>query len=268
MPADDTIGVIPAAGSASRLWRLPGAKELLPVGYDLVEIAGTPRQIPKVISSFLMDQLRRARVKKAIMILTDQKLDLIRYYGSGGASGLDLGFLVVDDTASMPHSIARAASWCKDRRVVFGMPDTMFTPPDAARDLLRFHTQRQADLSLGLFPTEEPWRFGMVDVSEGGHILQCVDKPEETDLKWLWGFACWEPVFFDLLQGKVATSSGGGGDELVLGDIFQLAIEEGLNVQGLPFETGEYHDIGTPESYAKAMDALHFGSSKSLRPPE
>ena len=261
MNSRETIGVIPAAGAATRLWHLPGSKELLPVGFESLDVDGTARQVPKVISSYLIDQFLRAGVAKAVVILTDRKLDILHYYGGGHTPPIDLGFLLVEETTSMPHSIARAHNWCTDQRVVFGMPDTMFMPPSATQQLLSFHVEHEADLSLGLFPTQEPWRFGMVQMGETGRVVHCIDKPNDSTLKWLWGVACWEPRFFDLLEELVSGWSGNGEEELVLGDVFQTAIDEGLEVYGLPFEEGAYYDIGTPESYAKAVRMQELGAT-------
>jgi glucose-1-phosphate thymidylyltransferase len=253
MTEANIIGVIPAAGQASRLWRLPMSKELLPVGFiDHVEGEKT-RQIPKVVSQYLVDQFVNAGVCQAIMVLTSQKLDLLRYYSSGQNIQLDLAYMLIEESISMPHSIARAHAWFASHTIVFGMPDTIFTPKDAVRKVLEFHKIKSADLTLGLFPTEQPWRFGMVEIEKTGQVTRCIDKPMESQLEWMWGTACWEPTFSDLLMNHLSTLPENSEVEIVLGDIFQIAIDEGLQVYGLPFVDGEYYDIGTSEAYANAI---------------
>jgi dTDP-glucose pyrophosphorylase len=247
------IAIVPAAGQASRLWRLPVAKELLPVGFTDIGQRDESKRIPKVVSQYLLDQLQAADVEQVLMILTSEKLDLARHYQSGVLEGLDLAYLLVDDSESMPHSIARGFSWYEDRTVVFGMPDTIFTPPDALKQLVASHHQSGADLTLGLFRTEEPWRFGMVAFHEDGSVSQCIDKPAETSLEWMWGAACWEPSFSRLLFEQLTQVKVEFSTEPVLGDFFRLAVENGMDVNALPFEEGSYYDIGTPASYAHAI---------------
>jgi NDP-sugar pyrophosphorylase family protein len=41
--------------------------------------------------------------------------------------------------------------------------------------------------------------------------------------------------------------------EIVLADIFQAALDVGLNVRVLPFEGSEYIDIGTPEDLTSVV---------------
>jgi hypothetical protein len=62
----------------------------------------------------------------------------------------------------------------------------------------------------------------------------------------MWGFGCWGKVFTEFMKQRLEHLSP-YANEIVLGDIFQDAAEAGLNVRVLPFENGEYVDIGTWE---------------------
>ena len=63
----EVIGLIPAAGRASRISPLPCSKELYPVGFRTVDNDKNHR--PKVISHYLLEQMRVANVKKAYIII-------------------------------------------------------------------------------------------------------------------------------------------------------------------------------------------------------
>ena len=43
----DLIGLIPAAGKATRIAPLPGSKELFPVGFTETLVNGQPRRYPR-----------------------------------------------------------------------------------------------------------------------------------------------------------------------------------------------------------------------------
>ncbi|MEM4971314.1 MAG: glucose-1-phosphate thymidylyltransferase, partial [Sulfolobales archaeon] len=56
----------------------------------------------------------------------------------------------------------------------------------------------------------------------------------------------------DFLRYLKRVSPGVGG-EIQLTDAIQLAIEDGRDVRALIYD-GEYIDIGTPETYLRAME--------------
>jgi glucose-1-phosphate thymidylyltransferase len=132
------------------------------------------------------------------------------------------------------------------------MPDTLIRPRSAHQRLLAEHARAGADVSLGVFPTDQPQRFGMVDIDEHGRVVGNVDKPATTSLRYMWGFACWSPGFgalmADYLREVTAPPS-----EVVLSSVFQRAVERGLRVMAVKFDDGEYIDIGTASSLKQSL---------------
>jgi glucose-1-phosphate thymidylyltransferase len=246
---DDLIGIIPAAGKATRIAPLPGSKELFPVGFTETVMENKPRRYPKVVSQYLLENMIAAGARRIFFVLSDGKWDIPRYYGDGRRLGASLAYLIVEQMVGMPYTINMAYPWVRGATVVFGMPDTIFTPADAYTQLLERHFSSGADLTLGLFHTGQPWRFGMVDFDPHGRVLQCIDKPAQTKLQYLWGNACWGPRFTELLNQRLEAILTGPvlQREVVLGDFFQVAIEDGLNVQSVAFDDGQYVDIGSPQ---------------------
>ena len=72
-----------------------------------------------------------------------------------------------------------------------------------------------------------------------------LDKPQTPPHNRVWTVACWAPRFTEFLHQYVASSSITG--VVVLGHVFQAAVEDGFNVRALWFPAGEYIDIGTLE---------------------
>lgn len=58
----EVIGLLPAAGQATRIAPLPGSKELYPIGFRSVE-GGSLR--PKVVCHYLLEKMRLAGIRKA-----------------------------------------------------------------------------------------------------------------------------------------------------------------------------------------------------------
>lgn len=169
------IGLIPAAGQARRLAPLPCSKELFPIGYFENEQGSHP----KPVGIFLIERLITAGVDQAYMIISEEKEDILRYFGNGEAFGISLSYLIQENPRGMPNALDLAYQWVKDATIVFGMPDTIFSPSDAFTQLLDQHRKMGADLSLGLFPTQKPERFGMVSFAGEDQFIFTVDKPKD-----------------------------------------------------------------------------------------
>jgi glucose-1-phosphate thymidylyltransferase len=251
------IGIIPAAGKGNRLAPFPCPKELFPIGYQDYLEKGILQKRPKVISQYLIENIIGAGTKRLFIILGEDKYDIMRYYGDGNRFGVDIAYLFQDKLYGMPYAINLARSWVSTETVIFGMPDTIIEPKDAFQKLLRFHQGEKCDLTLGLFPTENPSKFGMVELDGQNNVTYIVDKPKETKLKFMWGCACWSPSFQDLI-GKYIYSHPYSGKEIVLGDIFQEAIESKMTVKALKFKDGQYIDIGTTTELDSALRKFHL----------
>src|SRR5918911_2934996 len=77
-------GIIPAAGSGTRIQPLAFSKELLPVGSRRED--GTER--PRAVSEYLVDRMLAGGADKLCFVISPGKWDILRYYGAeigGGA---------------------------------------------------------------------------------------------------------------------------------------------------------------------------------------
>jgi len=240
----DLVGLIPAAGNARRLIPLPCSKEIFPLGFMEVKADGQYVRRPKPVGVYLLEQLQQVGVQRAFVIINKEKTDIMRYFSSGLAHNLSLAYLVQEVQSGMPGALDQAWPWMRGATVLFGMPDTIFRPENAFTALLATHNRLQADVTLGLFLTDKPDRFGMVDFDEQGLMRNTVDKPAKTDLKYMWGIGCWEPTFTEYLHAYLQERSSHAG-EVVLSSVFQSAMESGLRICVHPFDNGEYIDIGT-----------------------
>jgi glucose-1-phosphate thymidylyltransferase len=251
------VGIIPAAGKGSRLYPFPCPKELFPVGYQDILIAGALQKRPKVISQYLIENIINAGAKRFLFILGEEKHDIMRYYSDGARFGVDVAYLFQEKLYGMPFAINQARNWVNESTVLFGMPDTIIEPKDAFQQLLTRHRGYSADLTLGLFPTENPSKFGMVDVDSSDTINFIVDKPQKTALRYMWGCACWSSSFTQLLDDYLR-SYPYEGREMVLGDVFLYAIKNNLTVKAIKFDHGQYTDIGTVDELDSALKKFHL----------
>ena len=253
MKKPNVIGLIPAAGTAKRISPLPGSKELFPIGFREVELDGHVQIRPKVISQYLIDNMFTAGASKVWMVLGRGKWDIMQYYGEGDEYGGPIAYLMMNRSWGMPYTLDQAYPWLNHEVVLFGMPDTIFTPRDAFAQMLKQHFLSKADVTLGVFPTDRPEKLCPVDMNAEGEVTWMVDKPEHSEIKNTWGCACWSQSFTELMHAYLLVQTP-PTREIVLADVFREAILKGLKVHSLFFQTGEYIDIGTPDDL---VDAVH-----------
>lgn len=244
----EIIGLIPAAGRAERLGRLPCSKELLPIGFR-----ETPQgPVPKVACHYLLERFRAAGIVRAFMVLHESKWDVARYFGTGEMADVALAYLSIPGSRSVPETLDRAWPFVQDSLVALGFPDCLFEPADAYARLLERQAATGADLVLGLFPAQRHRTTDMVECGPDGRVRRIEIRPEATSLRYNWLIAVWTPAFTGLLHEAVRSLPQDGA-ELQIGAVVQSAVEAGLHVQGVELPDGWYRDIGTPEELAAAM---------------
>jgi glucose-1-phosphate thymidylyltransferase len=239
------FGIVPAAGAGSRLAPYRAPKELIQIGYR--EAGG--RLLPKAAIEHLLTSMRDGGADRVMVVLSPGKAEILRYLGSGEQFGMDLAYVCQDVPRGMPGAIDLATPFLADRMVCMGMPDTVFTPAGCFAELTAFHAAIAADLSLGVFPTDHPERFAPVLIEPRTHRVRAiVDKPRtEPPARNTWGIAAWSPLFTELLHDYVATGRREPDRELLMSEVFMAAVDAGLRVHALAFESADFHDIGTPE---------------------
>lgn len=266
------LGLVPAAGNALRIAPLPMSKELYPIGFG---VASEAHSGSKVVSQYLLERMATAGVSEAFIVIRPGKWDIPAFFGDGRSVGLRLAYLTVDVPFGVPFTLVQAYPFIKDATVALGFPDLLFWPETGFRVLLERLRISEADVVLGLFPTDEPKRVGIVDLSDDGGVLGIYEKSARTDLPFMWGIAVWRPTFTEFLHAhvtiqreairqaslSVATDSYGSAKELPIGDVVHAGIRSGLRVEAEILSGGRYMDIGTPEGLRQAL-ALHLGSTE------
>ena len=241
------VGLIPAAGLATRLLPLAYPKELLPITYTNDD----GRLVPRPVLQASLDQMRRADVRQCVIVIAEWKLEIARVFGDGSALGVALAYVMRPQARGLADALDAARPWLGDRDVCLTLPDTLIAPDDA---LARVRADREAsgaDVVLGVFPTPRPEQLGPVRADARGDVSEVLDKPATTDLRNTWGMAIWSARFTALLAAEVAAAPDDA--KPVLGAVFQRAIETGLRVRAVTFTDGRFIDVGTSDGIAEAL---------------
>jgi glucose-1-phosphate thymidylyltransferase len=220
---------------------------------------------PKVAAHFLLEKMRLANIRKAYVILRKGKWDIPGYFGDGEMLGMSLAYLMMGLPFGVPYTLDQAYPFVDRSLVALGFPDMVFQPDDAFVQLLARRRERNSDIVLGLFPAQKPHKTDMVELDQNGRVRSLEIKPRETRLRYAWEIAVWTPVFTRFMHEFLSSKLTGHHDQVAEGykgahethvaDVIQAAIDGGLDVEAVIFETGSCLDIGTPEDLFTALQS-------------
>jgi glucose-1-phosphate thymidylyltransferase len=240
------IGILPAAGLGSRLHPLPYPKELLPVFFATDDDGGSLQ--PRVAAEYSLQAMRKAGIEQCIVVISERKMEIIRYFGDGRDAKMSLAYISQTTPLGLAHAIDLAYDWMEDNYTCLALPDTIFEPSNALRVICQEIVDRDADIVLGIFPTDKPEKLAPVILDADGTVIEIYDKPPQTELKNTWGVAVWSPRFARFLHKKINLEKNNLLPEsIIFGHVFQQAIVAGYKVKGVFFAEGKYTDLGTPE---------------------
>jgi glucose-1-phosphate thymidylyltransferase len=249
------VGLLPAAGRGVRFGASGYIKELFP----LLFTSGSDDRIlePRPLCEMALRSIRAAGAERCLVLVSPEKLEVLRVLGSGAAVGLTLAYGVQTVPGGLPHVVRTAAAWLDGADVVFAMPDTIVLPPDALRRTHERRLETGADLTLGIFPMEDPERFGAVEVGPQGEVLRILrEKTPQREVKTIWGIAAWSAAFTRFCAEWDAEAEKAASGERLLSLAFIAAFERGLRVSACVFDQGLYLDIGTPTGLRAALRSL------------
>jgi glucose-1-phosphate thymidylyltransferase len=240
---------------------IPCSKELLPVG--LGTLPGIEGVRVRVVSSYLLEQLREAGVRKCYVVIREGKWDIPAYWNDGNRVEMDLAYLVIENSSGPPDTVDRAYVFVKDKIVAFGFPDILLRPAAGIFNKLLARLDRHsADVVLGLFPAHDSKTMDMVDVDARGRVRDILLKPRRTRLKYGWLCAVWTPRFTAFLHQFMQSPRLKAGllgnrridpqGDIPVGAVLRAAVRANLKIEGEIFPRGRYTDIGTPRTFFDA----------------
>jgi glucose-1-phosphate thymidylyltransferase len=162
------VGVVPAAGQATRLQPLDCSKELVPV-------RGRP------VMDHLVERMRAAGVEELTVVTRPEKTDVVEH-------ALAVGARVVEGRpASVGESLALGLEDADAVDVVLiGFPDTVWDPVDGFLRLVDALEDHAA--ALGLFRTPELSRSDVAVVED--ELVRAIEvKPTAPSSDLIWGCA-------------------------------------------------------------------------------
>ncbi|MGI4975961.1 MAG: sugar phosphate nucleotidyltransferase [Janthinobacterium lividum] len=239
-------GIVPAAGTGTRIQPLAFSKELLPVGSRIDE-HGVER--PRAVSEHLVERMLLAGVTRLCFVISPWKSDILQYYG-GTVGGVPVAYVIQNQAAGLCDAIFCAVPLiAADETVVIGLPDTVWFPADALQAL------PSDGLAFLLFPVARPELFDAVVTDDDGRVRRIEVKQAAPSTDRVWGAMRMPGHVLHALHALWLRREK--RDEF-LGTLVNAWLEEGGVAVGV--RAGEsYVDVGTFNGYREAMRLLSDG---------
>lgn len=259
----DIVGLIPAAGKATRLPPLPCSKEIYPMNF--IPDKDQEYELPKTTCEFLIESFKNAGIDKIYITIRNEKWDIPAYLGDGSRLSVNIAYVMVEKPYGAPFSLGQAFPFVQDKYIAIGYPDIIFKPSHAYSEIIEKFNRTDADVVLGLFPANNPQKMDMVDYYPGGIVKEIVIKPDITHLQYAWIIAIWNQKFTRFMRSYLEDLEKDIGNKLpddksieyFVGHVLKEALNEGLKIDSVIFPDGSILDIGTKEDLVKAITAKY-----------
>jgi mannose-1-phosphate guanylyltransferase/phosphomannomutase len=229
--------VVMAGGEGTRLRPLTSNQPK-----PMVPIVGKP------CMEHILELLRKHGVEEVVVTVAFLPQAIRSYFGDGSALGLDIQYSVEEVPLGTAGSVRLASGRLSDT--------TLIISGDALCDidltqLMAFHKEKGADVTIGLKSVDNPLEFGIVVTDEDSRIERFLEKPS------------WGQVFSDtintgiyVLEPEVLAHVPTQGPFDFSKELFPLLLEMGRPMYGHVCD-GYWQDIGNLDQFRQAnFDAL------------
>jgi mannose-1-phosphate guanylyltransferase/phosphomannomutase len=229
--------VVMAGGEGTRLRPLTSNQPK-----PMVPIVGKP------CMEHILELLREHGFEDVIVTVAFLPQAIRSYFGDGASLGLNLQYSVEESPLGTAGSVRLASDALDDTFLVIS-GDALCDID--LRQIVDFHKEKGAAVTIGLKSVENPLEFGIVVTDEDGKVERFLEKPS------------WGQVFSDtintgiyVLEPEVLTHVPADGPYDFSKELFPLLLEMGRPIYGYVCE-GYWQDIGNLDQYRQAnFDAL------------
>lgn len=220
------FGILPAAGTATRLGGLP--KFLLPL------TSSEDTLIRRHIEGM------RPYVEQIQIVTRPENAFLLAPYLDEMVSLQVLVSNTMSQTVRSCTSLSRANSF------LVGLPDTIFTSANPYREIAK-ELASDHDMVLGVWKMDfrQRGQLGQVRLNSDGRVLDSVDKNPDCKFEHFWGAMGFKQRVLEMIDPETPH----------IGYSIKKTIEQGWSVMGL-VQSGRYIDCGTSEGYRSLQEFI------------
>src|SRR5499427_7215343 len=211
--------------------------------------ANQPKPLLPVVNKPIMEHvlrlLRRHSFDQTVVTVQFLASMVRNYFGDGEDFGMSLQYATEETPLGTAGSVKNAEDALRDGPFLVISGDAL-TDIDLS-DLVRFHKDNGALVTVALARVPDPLEFGIVIASPDGRIQRFLEKPT------------WGQVFSDtvntgiyVMEPEVLAHVPAGQVVDWSSDVFPKLVERGAPVYGW-IADGYWEDVGSLDSYVKAQ---------------
>lgn len=242
MSGDETIGIVLAGGSGSRLYpsTIAYSKQLIHV-YD------------KPLLYYPLSTLMIMGIRNIILIVNPDNQALFRrLLGDGTHLGLKIKYVVQQKPNGIPEAFILAKDQIRGKRVALILGDNLFYSNQLST-VLRQALSSGANYCFAC-QVSNPENYGVIQTGDEGEVIEIVEKPKHPSSSWVVpGLYVFNDSVVELSESLVPSPRG----ELEIADLLNLYIQM-KELTCCFLERGvTWMDAGTPESLLDAANFVH-----------
>jgi mannose-1-phosphate guanylyltransferase/phosphomannomutase len=222
--------------------------------------ANQPKPLLPVVNKPIMDHvlrlLRRHSFDETIVTVQFLASMVRNYFGDGEEFGMSLQYATEDIPLGTAGSVKNAETALRDAPFLVVSGDAL-TDIDLS-DLVRFHKDNQALVTVALARVPDPLEFGIVIANADGRIERFLEKPT------------WGQVFSDtvntgiyVMEPEVLAQVPSGEVVDWSADVFPKLLDRGAPVYGWVADGSYWEDVGTHEAYHRVQADVLSGKVKA-----
>jgi len=239
--------VVMAGGEGTRLRPLTSNQPK-----PMVSLCGKP------CMEYIVELLKRHHIDETVVTLAFLPKVIRDYFGDGSDLGIDMQYSVETSPAGTAGSVKLAEDYLRDDTFIVISGDAL-TDFDLS-EVIAFHRQRKAMVTIALKRVENPLEFGVVVIGEDGRIERFLEKPT------------WGQVFSDTVNTGIYVLDPAVFEHIPPNepfdfsqDLFPKLFDMGAPLYGYVAE-GYWQDIGSLGQYLVANRDLLDGKVQAALP--
>ena len=240
--------VILAGGEGTRLWPLTcnHAKAMVPI-------------VNRPLLEHTLDYLKEFGVGEAVLALRHFPDPIRNHFGDGSAFGIKVCYSLEANLLGTAGAVRNAEQFID--RTFFVFNGDFITDLDL-NQMLRFHKEKGAVVTIGIVPVENPSTYGVVELDNECRVKAFIEKPD------------WDSVTSNLINAgiyviepEVLKLIPPGEHYTFERDVFPSLISKGRPVYG--FTSRAYWiDVGAPERYLQVHHDILTGKLRRCNTKE
>jgi mannose-1-phosphate guanylyltransferase len=209
----------------------------------------------KPFLEYTIRHLSHHNIKEIILAIGYKPDRITEYFSDEKPFGAKLVYSIETEPLGTAGAVKNAQSSIDDR--IFVMNGDIFTDLDIT-DMLKFHDNKSAKVTIALTPVEDPTRFGVVETDSNQRVTRFVEKPRREEVT-----SNMINAGLYIIEREVLERIPKGQRCMFEHSIFPTLVNEREPVYG--YITDSYWmDTGTPEKYLELNSDLLHGKSAQV----